>query len=250
MDRPQPGELRERAVADEPALELTARGATVLFGLGPARSGDSDRKLRLQRVLRDLAPAAVALRWVRQVHGRELVWIAEASGEGVHCAGRADGLLTSRAGVGLVIWTADCVPVALAGPRAVAMLHAGWRGAAAGIVVEAVRRLEAEAATPAAQLTAVLGPAISGPHYQVGPEVIASLGRTGVPEAWWRDGDRVDLRAFLAGQLGRLGVGTVAPVGPCTFETASLASYRRDGAAAGRQWSLVWRHRSAAPRGD
>jgi copper oxidase (laccase) domain-containing protein len=82
---------------------------------------------------------------------------------------------------------------------------------------------------------------VCGRHYQVGPEVIAALERAGVPPAGWRDGDRVDLRAFLAGQLAGLGVGGVQAVGPCTFDTPALASYRRDGAAAGRQWSLVWR---------
>jgi hypothetical protein len=67
------------------------------------------------------------------------------------------------------------------------------------------------------------------------------LGRASVPRPVWLDGDHVDLRSLLAAQLAALGVGGVQIVGPCTVETPDLASYRRDGAAAGRQWSLVWR---------
>lgn len=234
-------EVTGRAVASERALERQTEAATVLFGIGPARDGPLARERRLEHLLKGLSPVVRALRWARQVHGRTLLSVTPSAADPVLCVGEADGLLTTEPGIGLLVWTADCVPVALAGQGSVAMVHAGWRGAAACIVSEAIRRLDQETGTRPADLTAYLGPAISGRRYQVGPEVVDALARTGVPAATWLNGDRVDLRAFLTAQLEELGVGCIEAVGPCTFDTPLLASYRRDGASAGRQWSLVWR---------
>ncbi|PWB75529.1 MAG: laccase [Holophagae bacterium] len=229
----------ERRVAGEPALELEDGGAVVLFGLGPPLQRLPPQQ-RAAAIVADLAPVLRSIRWARQVHGATVLAVEDGGGDPVDCIGDADGLVTSRAGCGLVVWTADCVPVALVSPRAIAMVHAGWRGAAAGIVAAAVRRLS-ESGGHHRQLRAFLGPAVCGRHYQVGPEVIEALAQTGVPRPAWLAGDHVDLRSLLAAQLAALGVGGVQTVGPCTVETPDLASYRRDGAAAGRQWSLVWR---------
>jgi len=229
----------ERRVAGEPALELEDGGAVVLFGLGPPAGGLPPPQ-RAVAILDGLGPALQSIRWARQVHGATVLTVDEGGGEALVSVGDADGLITRRAGCGLLVWTADCVPVALVGLRVVAIVHAGWRGAAAGIVAAAVRGI-AESGTPPGQLRAALGPAVCGRHYQVGPEVIEALAQTGVARSSWLDGDRVDLRGFLAAQLAELGVPSVARVGPCTYDTPGLASYRRDGAAAGRQWSLVWR---------
>lgn len=224
-------------------LELCHGGAQLLFALGPpAATAPPER--RAAAILAGLSPAVRRVRWVRQVHGATVLEITDSGGDGAACAGDADGLLSRDPGTGLLVWTADCVPVALFGTGLVAMVHAGWRGAAAGIVAAAVRRI-VELGVPAGQLQACLGPSICGRHYQVGPEVIEALARTGVPSGEWRDGDRVDLRRFLCAQLAALGVAGVQLIGPCTYDTPGLASYRRDGAAAGRQWSLVWRMESS-----
>lgn len=239
MSRAQETTVVARRVAGEPVFELRHGDALVLFGVGPPGAA-APAERRAAAILAELSPALRCVRWARQVHGATVVDVA-ASGSGLAaCVGDADGLVSCDAGTGLVVWTADCVPVALAGPGIVAMVHAGWRGAAAGIVTAAVRRIAASGMPPG-QLRAFLGPAVCGRHYQVGPEVIEALERAGVPGAGWLDGDRVDLRRFLAGQLADLGVAGAHIVGPCTFDTPELASYRRDGAAAGRQWSLVWR---------
>jgi hypothetical protein len=232
-----------RRVAGEPALELRRGDARVLFSLGPPAAAAPPER-RAAAILAELAPALRCVRWARQIHGATVLDVASPGSGPVACAGDADGLVSRDPGTGLLVWTADCVPVALVGPGAVAMVHAGWRGAAAGIVAVAVRRFAESGGAPE-ELRAFLGPAVCGRHYQVGPEVIAALERAGVPAAGWLDGDRVDLRAFLAGQLADLGVAGIQAVGPCTFDTPALASYRRDGAAAGRQWSLVWRTESS-----
>jgi len=183
-----------------------------------------------------------AIRWGRQVHGDELTVVAAAGGPQLLCVGEVDGLLTSQSGVGLVVWTADCVPVVLVGSRAVAAVHAGWRGCAAGIAKAAVDRFAADFDTPPADLHVYLGPAISARHYQVGSEVVEALAATGVESSAWLEGDRVDLRRFLDEQLVQLGVARVTTVGSCTHANPKLASYRRDGTAAARQWSLVYLH--------
>jgi YfiH family protein len=236
----QPQRVR---VASEAALALDSDSASILFGIGPAR-GQGPDPARIERLQRALAPRLTAARWARQIHGTELAVVSGAAPDSVECVGEADALATGEPGLGLLVWTADCVPVALVGPRAVAMVHAGWRGSAGGVVPAAVAALQRDFHTRPADLCALLGPSISGPHYQVGPEVIDALGDTGIDDARWRAGDRVDLRAFLTAQLEALAVADVQPVGPCTFTTPEFASFRRDGAAAGRQWSLVYQSKT------
>ena len=228
----------EVAIADERALRLDDNDATVLFGLGPAagRGADGRRLLGATHALN-----LRATRWARQVHGSTVVRVESPLDEPEACVGAADGLVTSEPGVALAVWTADCVPMILVAPRAVAAVHAGWRGCAEGIASVAVSRLTALGDTPPEALTAYLGPAISARHYQVGAEVAATLAATGVDPTFWLHGDRVDLRSFLTAQLTVLGVNRVHTVGECTFHSPDLASYRRDGEEAGRQWSLAFR---------
>jgi YfiH family protein len=212
--------------------------AVIRFGRGPAMATSSQTR-RLDRLMQ--LEGVAAIRWCRQVHGSDLATVATGDPPRPLCVGESDGLLTAATGVGLVVWTADCVPVVLVSDRAVAAVHAGWRGCAAGIASAAVSRLQSVGATAPDEVRAYLGPAISAAHYQVGPEVIEALAATGVPSSAWLDGDRVDLRSFLSSQLARLGVERVSTIGGCTFADPTLASYRRDGDRAGRQWSLVSR---------
>lgn len=234
----------EVAIADERALRLDDGDATVLFGLGPAagRGAEGGRLLEAARALN-----LRAARWARQVHGSTVVRVESPLEEPEACIGAADGLLTSERGVALAVWTADCVPMILLAPRAIAAVHAGWRGCADGIASVAVSRLTALGDTPPETLTAYLGPAISARHYQVGPEVASTLVATGVDPTFWLHGDRVDLRSFLTAQLTGLGVSRVRTIDRCTFHNPDLASYRRDGEQAGRQWSLVFRNPTAHP---
>ena len=217
----------------------------MLFGLGPPLDS-SPVERRAQRVLEVLRPAVGGVRWGQQVHGRLIASLASEPGqplEGAACVGRCDALITAEGGLGVLVWTADCVPILLAGGGVVAAVHSGWRGSAADIVGATVRRFASEYGVAPGSLRAALGPSISGPAYPVGREVIDALGRLGLAETGWRDADRVDLRMFLAARLESLGLPRcrIETVGPCTASTPELASYRRDGTAAGRQWSLVYR---------
>jgi YfiH family protein len=217
----------------------------MLFGLGPAAPG-SPPEARAAALHSSLAPGLAALRWGRQVHGARVVSVEYRPERGEAepaCVGPCDGLVAGARGLGLMVWTADCVPVLMAGDGAVAAVHAGWRGCAADIVGVALRALRAEHGVAAESLDVALGPAISGPAYAVGPEVVDALGHLGTGPGGWHDGGRIDLRAFLAARLAVLGVAPqrIERVGPCTASTPGLASFRRDGGAAGRQWSLLYR---------
>jgi len=90
---------------------------------------------------------------------------------------RADGSVTKSAGLLLAVQTADCVPILLVDPknRAVAAVHAGWRGTLARIVEKAIGRMQMQFGSRAADLLAAIGPAIGGCCYEVGTEVAAAF---------------------------------------------------------------------------
>jgi len=150
---------------------------------------------------------------------------------------------------------ADCVPMLLAGGdgRAVAAVHAGWRGIVAGVVGSALERLGARGAGTET-LVAAIGPAIGPCCYEVGEEVALAVSRASgaAPEglAVRRDRRTLDLRAAVRSQLVRAGVPERAiEVAPwCTRCEAELFdSHRRLGAASGRQMACIGRTEDAAP---
>ena len=232
-------------IADERAIGCQAHGARMLFGFGPAKpAGAPDDRMR--RILASLAGTIGAIRWGEQVHGRVIASLSAEPGrpfENVACVGRCDALMTSDVGLGLVVWTADCVPILITGDGVVAAVHSGWRGCVADVIGEVVRRFAIEYGVVPQSLRAMLGPAISGPRYEVSQEVIDGLRAFGLDEELWRVGSRVDLRGFLTARLENLGLdpSRVDTAGPCTASTAELASFRRDGSGAGRQWSMIYR---------
>ena len=180
------------------------------------------------------------VRTARQVHGTR-VEIAAAGP-----AHAADGLVTATPGQLVGVVTADCMPVLLVdrGRRVAAAVHAGWRGAAAGILEAAVAKLGKEFGAAPRELEAVVGPAIGPCCYEVGDEVLdAFRSRVGdaTAPAWSRRDDRLHLDLRAAARLLLTGAGTsrVAALGPCTACGTGYSSYRRDGAGAGRQLSFV-----------
>ena len=157
--------------------------------------------------------------------------------------GEGDGLVTRRPGLALAVVTADCLPVVLVGADRLAVAHAGWRGLVAGVLPRAVNLLGAAPET----LVAWIGPAIGPCCYEVGEEVARSV--AGTLEAPWRDRvvsreterPHLDLPATASLQLRALGVTQVTELGLCTSCRANqLWSYRREGEAAGRNFTLAW----------
>jgi len=176
-----------------------------------------------------------------QVHGARVATVRAAESPG-----EADGVVTTTRRLVLGIVTADCAPVLLRvpGTTAVGAVHAGWRGAAAGVVECGVDALCRLAGAPPDAVEAAIGPAIGPCCYQVGAEVREAFERrTGsvTAAAWTPDGDRLrlDLREAVRRLLLAVGVERVALVGPCTSCSPDLHSHRRDGQRAGRQLSFV-----------
>jgi YfiH family protein len=150
----------------------------------------------------------------------------------------ADGQATNLTQTAALVLTADCLPIALLARGAVAMLHAGWRGLAGGIVAEGAAALrELDAVGP---LAAAIGPGAGCCCYEVGDEVRDAFSRHGDAV---RDGRRLDLKAVARAELHAAGVEEVHDVGLCTLcaDPALFFSHRRDGGVTGRQAGVAWR---------
>ena len=161
----------------------------------------------------------------RQVHGARVVRDAPEVED-------ADGQVVTDQEHGALVLTADCLPVALVGPGAVAMLHGGWRGLAAGIVAAGAAMVEGP-------VTAALGPSARGCCYEVGEEVHAAFASYDA-----RVGDRnLALDVVATAQLRVAGVTEIVDTGICTICDERFYSYRREGEAAGRQGGIAWRAR-------
>jgi YfiH family protein len=174
-----------------------------------------------------------------QVHGNAVIRVASMPALDADVpATKADGQATALAGVGATVLVADCLPVALGSRGAVAMLHAGWRGLAAGILehgVLALRELELQhgGGSPGT-IVAVIGPGAGACCYEVGEEVHGAF-----PGAR-RHGRKIDLRAIARERLEAVGVSEVRDVEACTICDERYFSHRREGARAGRQAGVAW----------
>jgi YfiH family protein len=214
------------------------------------RVGDDLRRVlaNRRRVATVLGLAGRPWALARQVHGARVLRVAAAGlGQGPPEAkaplGEADGLVTAEPGLLLAVLTADCAPVLLADPAAgvVGAVHGGWRGLAAGVVEAGVAAMAALGADPAA-CVGLVGPAIGGCCYEVGPEVREAVGgRLPAALATTRDGrPALDPAAGAAEALALAGVGQVRVAGECTFDLEGrYFSHRRDHGRTGRQAGLV-----------
>lgn len=207
------------------------------FNLG-ANCGDDPTRVQQARyhVQQTLALQHLPV-WLDQVHGNRVIRADDTDR-------RADAVWTSEANRPCVVLTADCLPVLLARTdgTAVAAVHAGWRGLYAGILERAVSTL----APRGEPLSAWLGPAISGPAYQVGNEVrqaFLSLGSEyqaafqtdPEPDHW-----RFSLVSAATLALKAVGVGEVSGGHFCTAsDLAHFYSFRAEGQT-GRFATLVW----------
>jgi YfiH family protein len=144
-----------------------------------------------------------------------------------------DGHATDKSGLMLTVTVADCIPVYLAAPRhgGIALLHAGWRGAAAGILERGVEILSSRVRCEPFDIIMHCGVGISGPAYEVGSEVMDALGLPREGTGPWH----ADLRAVLAAQASALGISDVSVSEWCSATDADkFFSYRRSGGTDGR----------------
>jgi YfiH family protein len=148
---------------------------------------------------------------------------------------QADALVTATRGLALGVLTADCAPILLAEPQAgvVAAVHAGWRGALAGVIeacLDAMGRLGAERR----RICAAVGPCIGRAAYEVGPEFEAEFRRRDAASGAYfvqssaEERSRFDLSGYALHRLQRAGVGQAGAVAACNFALPDdFFSYRR-----------------------
>jgi polyphenol oxidase len=218
-------------------LAITLPGGTALFTTrrggvsdGPFASlnlglwtDDDEERVRENRArVQNLTGGRLSQ--ARQVHGTDVV---EADPETV---AEADGQVTAEHGVAAIALVADCLPIALVAPEGVAMLHAGWRGLAGGVIDNGVAKLRA---LGAGRIAAAIGPGAGPCCYEVGDEVHAAFGTSG---------RTVDLKAIARERLSEAGVETVHDCGLCTMhDPERFFSHRRDHGVTGRQAGVAWR---------
>lgn len=200
------------------------------------RTGDEPGRVRdnRRRVAAALGLAPENVLMGRQVHGDGLRMHRVAQEPKVYAEAlrsplEADGHLTDQPGLAALVMVADCLPIALSGPRGVASVHGGWRGLASGIAEKAAGRVEATGAA--------VGPGIGPCCYEVGEEVLAEFSDLdGVAE-----GRMLDLPAVATRLLRGAGVSAVETAGLCTVCNPELFySHRRDGDRTGRQAGVAW----------
>ncbi|MBK7971944.1 MAG: laccase domain-containing protein [Deltaproteobacteria bacterium] len=184
-----------------------------------------------------------------QTHEARIFEIDDAAGLPDEPPSGFDAVITDVPRIAIAIGTADCLPVLIADPSrgAVGAVHAGWRSAALGLPALTVRRMGERYGSRPDELVVALGPAIGPCCFEVGEEVISGLAaRSPEPERWVvraaRRKPHVDLALATRLALEAEGVraDAIERVAGCTrCDAARFFSFRREGAATGRQLSAI-----------
>jgi len=190
---------------------LTMRGANGGFSLGLATEEPVGQVLgRWRAFAHAMKPAFQAVQLAQQIHSSRVAW-HEQVGPGLHLADPCDGHATAQRGLLLAVTVADCIPIYLTAGRMFALLHAGWRGIAEGVLERGVGLLAERSGLGPDRMALHLGVGICGSCYEVGPEVVKALEGRRV-----RRSTQLDLRDVLVDRAGRLGVGEITRSPHCT----------------------------------
>lgn len=251
-EQPRPGPLplwevpgwRERFGVEAGISGVPPQGAEP-FELGLWSNAPAAQVMGSWRRLRSELSGFPSAVLAHQVHGARVLW-HESLPPGWLVVEGADGHATRTPGLLLMVTVADCVPVYVVAPAvgAVALLHAGWRGVAAGVLEEGIRLLTTGTGVGVENLVIHAGIAISGPQYEVGSEVFEALGLPAPAAKGY-----LDLRSVIADRARRLGVSQVTVSGHCTASSpGSFHSHRRAGGRAGRM--VAWIGVPGGPGGN
>ena len=211
---------------------LLSRRTGVVHGFTTAAAGDLRGPDRWPAVTEALGQTGAPVARAVQVHGNAVV----DGDRGGPLEVEADAVIVSEPGVFAAVRVADCVPVLMAAPGAVAAVHAGWRGTVARIAPIALQHLCVRAGCRPADVAAAIGPCVSVEAYEVGQEVLDALDALG--EGLTR-GRHADLKAANAHLLREAGIGEVEVLPDCTILSPGYHSYRRDGPDCGRLAALI-----------
>lgn len=185
---------------------------------------------------------------LRQTHSSDVLTLTEPPDR--DAKPEADGVVTATAGLALSILTADCAPLLFADAEAgvIGACHAGWKGAVGGVVGNTIAAMAALGASTD-RIVGAIGPTISGPNYEVGPEFADSILAQSpvakdflfVPDCKTRA--HFDLPGFAMQMAAEAGVRNVERVGGCTFgHPDRYYSHRQtaqNGLEAGRQIAII-----------
>jgi polyphenol oxidase len=224
---------------------ITSRGAGQGrgFDLGLWSDAPVGEVMSRWRAFRAAMRAFQAVALGNQVHGAEVMLLDEGRGwiqmEGI------DGWVTTSPGVLLTVTVADCVPVYLAVPgRGVALLHAGWRGTAAGIVSRGLKRLCGALGALPTDVIMHCGVGICGRCYEVGSEVMQGCGLPADGAGPWH----LDLRSRLVEQGSEQGIEQISVSTWCSAHDHSLFySHRASNGTDGRMAAYVGMSPPLAP---
>jgi len=232
---------RQGGVSSGPFASLNCS----LFGADQAGAVQENRA----RAARAIGAEPRRLVGLRQVHGRLVQRVVDPWQEGHEP--QADAMVTDQPGIALGIVTADCAPVLFAdmAARVIGAAHAGWRGAAGGVLEATIRAMQALGAVPE-RMRAAIGPAIRQTSYEVGPDLrdtvlAAAAGDDGFFAPGRSAGHwQFDLPGYCRARLARAGLGAVAVIEADTAaEPERFFSHRRRTLAGdgpiGHQISLI-----------
>lgn len=212
---------------------------------------DANRARVLQAL--DLSPHRHRLTTAEQVHGSAISIVDESlAGSGAFALGTCppvpatDALVTTVRRAPLMLCFADCVPIVAVVPHApaVAVIHGGWRGVAAGIHIRAVERLCEVGGADASEVLVYVGAHIRACHYEVGPEVMSHFANAFGTFAR-ADSGFLDLESAVIAGLESAGVDScnIACLGVCTAEeTGRFFSHRAEAGKTGRHAALACIH--------
>lgn len=180
--------------------------------------------------------------WLNQTHGTAISSIVPQEKYSID----ADGSYTCQPDSVLAVLTADCLPVVISNVQGtqIAVVHAGWRGLANGVISNAMQRFTAASEN---EIHAWLGPGIGAEKFEVGEDVLREFTKR-------HDADAVhfkaletagkylaDLYALARSELLRNGCASVAGGEYCTYSQPELFhSHRRDGKGSGRMATVAW----------
>lgn len=170
-----------------------------------------------------------------QIHGVEVKQIDQ--GEGWIHVEQIDGWITATAGILLTVTIADCVPVYLVAPgQGVALLHAGWRGTAGGILRRGIEQVSSALGVSPSEIVMHCGVAICGDCYEVGSEVMTGCGAQASGPGPWH----LDLRSRLVEQAGKLGLVQITTSSWCSaHDRSNFYSHRASAGTDGRMVAYI-----------
>jgi YfiH family protein len=204
-------------------------GAFASLNFGLHVDDDESAVLQNRRLLQDeFGP----VQFMNQVHGNRVAIIESVTDE----YPTADALVTGIPGIALAVQVADCIPLLLHSTHSVAAVHVGRKGLVNAVTTKTLEIMRSMGAT---EITAIFGPSICGPCYEVSQEIydeVVALHPVAAAKTV-SDTSALDLPAALRVLLQDEGIAIVDEF-RCTVEDLDLFSYRRDGVT-GRQVGII-----------